>query len=156
MSIWSRLFRRKRKPVNKSDLASELLRHIYSRKINGVNTCAVEILSYSPEDKKIEFKLKPPCIKYTNEAIDEVTTNLHVFVLGELAYIFVYFLVRDGVSKFVTPEEYIKLADNYKLKFSGINLKIGESCPVNEELIVCLELRREIPRKEVIRKASPR
>ena len=150
MGVWSKLFKRKRKPTGDSELASELLRHIYSKKITGTNDCEVEVLSYFPQDKKITFRLKSPQIKYTNEKIDEVTTNLHVFVLGELAYIFVYFLVRDGISKFVTSEEYIRLADDYKLKFSGINLRIKKSYPVADEYIVELELKKEIPRKEVI------
>ncbi|MEK7114964.1 MAG: hypothetical protein AAB847_01225 [Patescibacteria group bacterium] len=142
----------RRKKFDDTNEVSALLEHIYSKKITGRNTRKAEVLEYIPTEKRMKFKLKSPVINYTNEKIDEVTTTLHVFVLGELAYVFIYFLVRDRIIQFVTPEEFIHLADNYKLKFSGINLRLVDSHQLDEAYIVELQLKKEIARKEIIKK----
>jgi hypothetical protein len=148
MSFWSRLFGRKEKKLNESRaVIHRLLSHIYLKEAE----CYAEVAQYDPEKKFVKFQVHVPPWRYVKIKIKDVTYIQHSVVLSELVYVFIYFLVRDGVLDLLSPDDFEHLADDYKLRFSGINLKISDSTPMSEDFYVEMKLKKITPRKKVVR-----
>lgn len=148
MGFWKRLFGRKEEKLSESRaVIHRLLSHIYLKEAE----CYAEVVQYDLEKKFAKFQVHVPTWRYVKIKIKDVTYIQHSVILSELVYVFIYFLVRDGVLDLLSPSDFEHLADDYKLRFAGINLKISDSTSMAEDFYVEMQLKKIIPKKKVVK-----
>lgn len=69
--------------------------------------CLVKILDYSKEERRIMAVMHAPSdYSYTRKRVECVTGIQYELALSELAYVFVHFLIDDGLATLISAEEY--------------------------------------------------
>ena len=64
-------------------------------------------------------------------------------MLGGLAYVFCYYLIKERILDFLTPEGFQDLADKYRLVFHKIeNIEVKRPLMENEDYFVTFYLER--------------
>ena len=86
--------------------------------------CLVRILDYSKEEKKITAIMHAPRdYSYTRQRVECVTGIQYELALSELAYIFIHFLIDDGVATLISADEYQVLQDLARRLIDAKNLR---------------------------------